>query len=266
MGQRHKPHAMSFLLLKLCTIGCVALAVSSLSYLPPGQMKDIFEEESKTKSLRNIMVEVPHEEFGTVVDFLGPDVDAGFRVAKFSDKKKLVVSANLSMCLISFCTGNSIDTSNLNIVSLEVLRGVWGGRPYPVVWYFEDWGSISNTFYYDEVSGPAEGSEIIRRVAEKDYRDITGIRKIYDDLNLNKEISDIESTIKNGSGKLFRPNPDETINRSKMAEVHCAAICFNKDGKVLIAKRHTNKKRLKGVWMRAIASRSRFSRMYSREL
>lgn len=222
--------------------------LAKVTYIPPGQMREVFQQEAGAKSLCNIMVEVPHEEAGSVVDFLGPDVDVGFRVAKFSDKKKLVLSANLAKCLISYCPGDAIESSFLKIVGIERLRGVWNGRPYPIIWYFEDWNGISNTFYYDELDGATEGSALIKRVANKDYREIAFLRKIYADLGKNKEVEDIEGVVKGVSPKLFNKTRGETINRSKAAEVHCAAICFRSDGKVLIARRNNSKKRLKGIW------------------
>lgn len=222
--------------------------LARVTYVPPGQMRGVFQQEVGGKSLTNIMVEVPHEEAGSVVDFLGPDVDVGFRIAKFSDKKKLVLSANLAKCLISYCAGDAIEASHLKIVGIEALRGVWNGRPYPIIWYFEDWNAISSTFYYDELDGATEGSALIKRVAEGKYREIAFLRKIYADLGKNKEVEDIEQVVKSGELNLFRKPQEDTINRSKVAEVHCAAICFRADGKVLIARRHDTKKRLNGIW------------------
>lgn len=222
--------------------------LAKVTYLPPGQMKAILDRQSSDRSLKNIMIDVPNEDIGQEVDFLGPDVDAGFRVAKFSDKKKLVLSANLAKCLISYCSGDSIDTSRLKIVGLEVLRGVWSGRHYPIIWYYDDWNSIGNSFFYDEVDEGSVGNDVVKRVARGEYKEISVLKKIYNDLNKNKEIEDIESIIRQGGGKISPAESMTMVNRSKMAEVHCAAICFNKEGKVLIAKRPPTKNRLKGVW------------------
>lgn len=86
------------------------------------------------------------------LDFLGPDIDVGFRIGSFALHEKLVIGAQMA-CFISTTLQNRGETQaleNLRIVSLEKLRGVWNGRHYPIVWYSEEWHNRDTLFYYDE--------------------------------------------------------------------------------------------------------------------
>jgi hypothetical protein len=66
-----------------------------------------------------------------LVDFLGPDMDTGFRVAKCTRAGMLVVSTELAELL-----GEARPHSRLcaKIVGWERLKGVWEDHPYPVIW------------------------------------------------------------------------------------------------------------------------------------
>ncbi|MDZ3832701.1 MAG: hypothetical protein U0S50_12940 [Sphingopyxis sp.] len=65
------------------------------------------------------------------IDFIGPDVDLGFRLSKFSRPSSLVVSLDLLEQLLD--AGN-VGTLAFHLVGREELKGVMFGRPYPVIW------------------------------------------------------------------------------------------------------------------------------------
>ena len=67
------------------------------------------------------------------VDFYGPDIDAGFRIAKEAKKSQLILSYELAE-MIARDPGL---LANLLIVSFTSLKGVWNGKPYPVIWYYD---------------------------------------------------------------------------------------------------------------------------------
>lgn len=66
-------------------------------------------------------------------DYIGPLVDAGFRLAKFADERKLVVSVELALLL-----AEAADEMHMNPVfyydGKHVLKGVLSERPYPIIW------------------------------------------------------------------------------------------------------------------------------------
>jgi hypothetical protein len=127
------------------------LWLARATYIPPQRMQDALSEvlsgSPSAGEPDNIKIEVGGAE-GGVVDFLGPDIDVGFRIAQYSDKRKLTISANLAQTLFLHSPQKSVE--GLRIVGLQELKGVWNGRPYPIIWYYNDWSKIDETFYYDD--------------------------------------------------------------------------------------------------------------------
>lgn len=64
-------------------------------------------------------------------DYLGPEMDIGFRIGKCVAPGFIVVSIELAYLLGSV---NSSDQFRLGNVGWEQLKGVWGGRHYPIYW------------------------------------------------------------------------------------------------------------------------------------
>jgi hypothetical protein len=84
-------------------------------------------------SNRNRAIEIP-EMFGgdaeqVYMDYLGPDVDTGFRLAACSGRGQVIVSSNL-VHLVSEL--NSDSGAQFHYVGRKVLKGVYSGRPYPL--------------------------------------------------------------------------------------------------------------------------------------
>ena len=82
----------------------------------------------------NIEVEVPElaqNEGTTQTDFIGPDIDLGFRLTKFSAPSAISVSLDLLDAVLQ--AGNR-DLLDFYVVGREELKGVLFGRPYPAVW------------------------------------------------------------------------------------------------------------------------------------
>jgi hypothetical protein len=183
-------------------------------------------------------------------DFLGPDIDLGFRIAKFSEKGKLVLSADLAYLLYK----NRVEIENiypdynieeyLKIVSFEDLKGIWKGRKYPIIWYYDKWHEKENIFEYDE----RFTSPLVAKIFQQNFEllPISKLHKIYMDLNLTEKVNELHNMINDSpipsENDLLSPVPEE-----KKAEVHCAAICFSPTGKLLIGKRPDHKS-LGGKW------------------
>lgn len=68
-----------------------------------------------------------------IVEFYGPDIDTGFRIAKLTKEAQLVLSFELAQMLMSY----SDYRDNVLIVTFEKLKGVWNGNPYPIIWYYD---------------------------------------------------------------------------------------------------------------------------------
>ena len=85
---------------------------------------------------RNIEIEIPemagagHAADGTYVDYLGPDVDTGFRLIERVGGGQVMVSLNLAEAL---ALGKDHGGLRVHHVGEEVLKGVYRSRPYPML-------------------------------------------------------------------------------------------------------------------------------------
>jgi hypothetical protein len=82
----------------------------------------------------NIEIEIPElsdERRGGYVDFIGPDIDLGFRVSKFTRPSAVALSLDLAEVALNAANADALD---LYLVGREELKGVLFGRPYPVIW------------------------------------------------------------------------------------------------------------------------------------
>ena len=135
------------------------------------------------------------------VDFLGPDMDTGFRVAKFAYHHKVVLSSDFAYLLYRMKKPKkqkSID-DQLRIVSFEVLKGVWSNKFYPIIWYYPNWKCIENDFFYAD----HKENEIVDRILSNRFESINVLEKVYEELDKTEYIDNfVEECIKiNSSNK-----------------------------------------------------------------
>ncbi len=82
----------------------------------------------------NIALEIPElssNDAAPHLDYIGPDLDLGFRLSKFARPASLVLSLDLVEVLLG--AANIADIA-LYLVGREELKGVMYGRPYPIIW------------------------------------------------------------------------------------------------------------------------------------
>src|SRR5699024_10242748 len=170
------------------------------------------------------------------IDFLGPEIDLGFRLSKFVGTSKVAVSAELAFILfrkrgdVSHISKYSYQVEErLKVLSFEKLKGIWGSRRYPIIWYMNDWSAES--FQYDE----HYNSNLAQIVINEQYENINTIIE---------RLSNLDSQDEKQKDNFVEYN----IPDYKLAEVHCAAICFNDEGEILIGKRPVDKKTLNSKW------------------
>lgn len=84
-------------------------------------------------SHRNREIEIPEmlgaDANNVYVDYLGPDVDAGFRLASYAGPGQMVIATNLAQSLVSM---DDQDGVQFHFLGKKVLKGVYHGRPYPL--------------------------------------------------------------------------------------------------------------------------------------
>jgi hypothetical protein len=85
----------------------------------------------------NIEIEIPELSSGAHGehrDFIGPDIDLGFRIAKFARPSSLTLSLDVAEAILNAANA---ERASLYLMGREGLKGVMFGRPYPIVWMHE---------------------------------------------------------------------------------------------------------------------------------
>jgi len=221
--------------------------VAPAQYLPPSSSEKVNLEE------RNIIVKTGSLPDSGDTDFLGPDVDAGFRISKFTQRRRLVVSAHLAWLLYRKRENWSDIEKSLRIVGYETLKGVWAGRPYPIFWYEANWEKAVESFPYDEHLSSEFVQHVKERVAptssepQPEWR-LSRVEKIFHDLGKMHECERMLELLSSMPATSDDDGVTIEIPRDRYAELHCVAVCFSPTGKVLIGKRPNTKRRLSGAF------------------
>ncbi len=106
------------------------------------------------------------------VDFIGPSIDAGFRLSRFARPLQLVVSPALAYYFLKGLKR----TNDFRIVGFESLKGVAKGELYPAVWYHENWDGARDDFGYAERFTDA----LVQRVCAGEHESI----EVLDDVKM----------------------------------------------------------------------------------
>jgi hypothetical protein len=129
------------------------LWIAGITIIPPIDPKEYDKYIDDENSVyRNIGINLPNSRDGRDdKDFLGIDIDTGFRISNYANKDKVTLSAELAYLLHRMDKGDNKDIdNNMRIVSHEILKGVWNNKAYPIIWYYHDWQKIFDSFDYDE--------------------------------------------------------------------------------------------------------------------
>lgn len=206
--------------------------------------------EEKAKNIVFFVGNSPSWMDGLQVDFLGPDIDLGFRLSKFAQKSKVLISANLAY-ILNRKKGDiesyeredrMVIDDSYKIISYEILKGIWNNRRYPIIWYGDSWSK--EEYDYDEhIESP-----LVMNVVNNKYQDINKIGKIISDLNKTKELEDIMQDIENSKAEERNREVTYNVPEERLAEIHCAVVCLDNKNRVLLARRSEKKKRLANLW------------------
>lgn len=196
-----------------------------------------------------------------IYEFLGNDIDTGFRIAKETLDGRMVLSYELAYLLSQETQG----LSNLHIITYRRLKGVWNDKLYPIIWYhnpkaYADLYKKEITFTESFPFDACDESDLIReyydnRNPDSDVRIIRDSRmytdpyyafnKILQDRCLTEKVEHLQHLIKDAI-------QDQTqYIDTELMQIHCVAVCFKEfeDGiKILIAKRQGFREKHKGEW------------------
>ncbi|WP_455025786.1 hypothetical protein [Oribacterium sinus] len=201
----------------------------------------------------------------SILDFLGSDVDAGFRLKQYTQERRVAISFELAYLLWG---SHKNEEKNLNIIDYVRLKGVWNDAPYPIIWYHNsatmksvykqlsmDIRSVkfSESFRYDEFDQNSLLSNYFLRekqtVIDKFTTSLSdgmfevdiAFHKIILDKNLKDKIGYFNSIIT--SKMRLTDSIEEPL------ELHCAVVCCDvKAKKVMIVRRGSDKNSGKGRW------------------
>jgi class 3 adenylate cyclase len=137
-----------------------------MTYVEASETDAAFEEIARSLPCDDQVI----EESGRV-DFLGPNIDAGFRLAEFARQKQLVVSAALAHYLVE----SRVSENNLRIAAFAPLKGVAAGALYPGIWYRENWENIAEDFGYEQRHSDA----LVKRMCEEDHIPLTTLGEVH---------------------------------------------------------------------------------------
>ncbi|PEP56249.1 NUDIX hydrolase [Bacillus pseudomycoides] len=184
------------------------------------------------------------------IDFLGSDIDLGFRIAKFAQRNKVVISAELAYILYKEREAieempNGYDVTNcLRIVSYEKLKGIWNNRHYPIVWYHDSWNDMEKMFLYDEHFNSEIVNKLINQPFSKNMK-IKRLKKVFTEVDNIEKMNSLIKCFSNEKGEI---NVLPSTSQYNLTEVHCVAVCFDENGNILLGKRPSDKRRFPGIW------------------
>ena len=198
------------------------------------------------------------------IDFIGTDIDSGFRVSKFAEKNKIIICAKLACCLYKLYQNrdpmeNALKDcieKQLRIVSYEKLKGIWDGRYYPIVWYHDSCDTPTNLLHYDDRWNSPIIQSNYDKIIDKKLDGVEVLIKVFTDLNkideikylLNKisKLQTIDNNIEQSRDSKYNKLSHKRI--LPVNEVHCALICINEKNEVLAFQRSKERKLLPGKW------------------
>ena len=192
----------------------------------------------------------------SIREFLGKDIDTGFRLKEYTQDRRLCISIELAYFLMK--NGKQ---KNLKIMDYVRLKGVWNDNLYPIIWYYspkivrncqlEMTGHRAKTtfeksFRYDE----SDKNQIVKKYflrIQKKLSDLnydengfannmyvarTGLQKIIYDRCLQEKLDYIQSCFKK---EVYMIQSDPYAHP---LELHCAVVCCDvQQRKNLITRR-----------------------------
>lgn len=192
---------------------------------------------------------------GRISEFLGEDIDAGFRLKAYTQDRRLCLSVELA----AFVEEKNL----LHIMDYTRLKGVWNESLYPVIWYYDEKAVSScqkeitgkgqkipfaNSFRYDETDqNPivqhyfARGGKNQRKtggdialncgMTPSMFTAEIAINKIIADRNMQAKLDYIE--------KFFTDKPQTVEIHPAPLELHCAVVCCDTSNRRVFATRRS---------------------------
>lgn len=184
-------------------------------------------------------------------DFLGPDIDEGFRLSQYSERGVMLVSPKM-VCALFVLFANDNDKLNaliryFKIMNYVSLKGVWEQRPYPLIMFSQigvedvdsieawktqfEYDAFENSFLYKNIDMYGENFLYNSRFS------VMKLQKIYEDMKRTQEIDDIVAEIEEQTAVQYEPN---LLKKPTSFEYHISCLCCDNKGNYWITKHATH--------------------------
>ena len=217
--------------------------------------EDHYERDNKIpKEYKNLFYKytVDEERRRKIFEFMGNDIDAGFRIKQFTYSRQLVLSFELAYLINKIISHEESKNVELIHMGYKALKGIWHDRPYPIIWYYDKSYKKVN-FLQSLPYDAANENSIIEKYQSRHCNQSTDqnmknnlFEKIAHDLGIDDKLTIIQQTLKNVE-KSIEIN-DWLYNEDEL-HLHLAAVCCDfKNKRVFIAKRSTARGKYSACW------------------
>lgn len=146
-------------------------------------------------------------------DYIGPDIDIGFRIAKNAEKALLCVSAELASLLPG-------DENARLARHDEEMRGVWNGRPYPVIWYANNWAEAKKHIWYDDELRSEALADTLRNKGPMDTGELGGhLERVLRDVGHGEKVKEIQTVLAATEPREEKARAAKEARRARKAKV-----------------------------------------------
>ena len=185
------------------------------------------------------------------MDFLGPDIDEGFRLCSYAEKGQMLVSPKLvHLLLMAFKEDkDTINVLNWNfkIVNYVSMKGVWEQRAYPLIMFCQtepmSTGALQawqEQFEYDAFEASLLYENIGKYGAEffQNKRfSVLNLKKIYTDIIREKEMENLKINFLEQEKNMKVSGIGEKCKPEKF-EFHISCLCYDKPEKKIWITNH----------------------------
>lgn len=109
------------------------VSVQATAWIAPVADRKKIDETKKRLYAENIFEIFEESKKNHFYEFIGHDIDAGFRLTKQTRERQLTLSFELAYML----SEREEFSARMQIVIYRSLKGVWGGKVYPIIWYYD---------------------------------------------------------------------------------------------------------------------------------
>ncbi len=173
---------------------------------------------------------------------MGPDIDEGFRLCGYAEKKQMIISPKLVYLLLKAYKDDrdklNVLCLNFRIVTYISMKGVWEHRLYPIIMFCQNNLEAGNSieiwraqFEYDAF----ETSVLFKNIHEygdkflqEDRFSIRNLQNIYRDVVREDEMENLLQILEAQEKHVASPEYDKFKNLNDKFEFHIACLCYDK--------------------------------------